>query len=288
MEKETKDKINTDIKDTEKKTNESHYKNKYKDFNVLNIGVFITKIRKQKGMSQDDIAKALFIDKRKVSRWETGKSIPETEIIPKLAEVLDVSIIELFACKEYPQSFINQFENKIKNLKTIKRIELRKKILLIIGILLGIFFGLTAIYTIKNYDTVEVYSLKSLDNQYKLKGIYVQSRDYQYFNISDLKYIGENEEKLNIDVYNIEYAVTKSDNKMYFKSTNTNSSLNNNINSINLLNNLNTLSINFENKFKNINEKNELIFRVIYHTKDNQKQNIDIKFILIKKYDNKF
>ena len=66
MEKETKDKTNNEVKPNEKNTiKEFHYKDKYKNFNVLNIGEFITKIRKQKGLSQDDIAKALFIDKRK-------------------------------------------------------------------------------------------------------------------------------------------------------------------------------------------------------------------------------
>ena len=288
MENETNDKINNEVKDEEKKTNKSHYKDKYKDFNVLNIGEFITKIRKQKGMSQDDIAKALFIDKRKVSRWETGKSIPEAEIIPRLAEVLDVSIIELFACKEYPQSFINKFETKIKNLKTIKRIELRQKILLIIGILLGIFLGLTAVYTFDNYGTVEVYSLKSMDDNFRLKGTYVRARDHQSFNISYIRYIGNNEEQLNIDVYNINYAVIKNDLRKLFNMTDNNASLNNNIKKTNLLTSINTFSFNYEGRFDYISDKDNLILRITYRDIENQKQNIDIKFKLVKMYDNKF
>lgn len=289
MEKETKDKTNNEVKPNEKNTiKEFHYKDKYKNFNVLNIGEFITKIRKQKGLSQDDIAKALFIDKRKVSRWETGKSIPETEIIPRLAEVLDVSIIELFACKEYPQSFINQFENKIKNLKTIKKIELRQKILLIIGILIGIFFGLTAIYTINNYGTIEVYSLKSQDNNFAIKGTYVKTSEHQYFNISTLKYIGNNIEKFDTDVYNIEYVIIKKDLKKIFNISDINTSLNNTVTKMNLLNTINKTSFNFEGKFNYISEKDELVLRIIYHNENNQKENIDIKFKLVKMCDNKF
>ncbi len=287
MDNETKDKTINEEENTEKKITESRYKNRYKDFNVLNIGEFITKIRKQKGMSQEDIAKALFIDKRKVSRWETGKSIPEAEIIPRLAEVLDVSIIELFACKEYPQSFINQFETKIKNLKTIKKIELRKKILLIIGILLGIFFGITAIYTFNNYGTVEVYSIKSLDKNFTIKGIYVRARDYQSFNISTLKYIGDNRDNLNIDAYNIEYVLTKSDLKKIFNISDFDTSLNKNITKMNLLETINKTYFNFERKFDFISEKNELFLQIIYHDEKNQKQNISIKLKLLKEYDNK-
>ena len=287
MDNETKDKTINEEENPEKKITESRYKNRYKDFNVLNIGEFITKIRKQKGMSQEDIAKALFIDKRKVSRWETGKSIPEAEIIPRLAEVLDVSIIELFACKEYPQSFINQFETKIKNLKTIKKIELRKKILLIIGILLGIFFGITAIYTFNNYGTVEVYSIKSLDKNFTIKGIYVRARDYQSFNISTLKYIGDNRDNLNIDAYNIEYVLTKSDLKKIFNISDFDTSLNKNITKMNLLETINKTYFNFERKFDFISEKNELFLQIIYHDEKNQKQNISIKLKLLKEYDNK-
>ena len=287
MEKETKNINDTEIKNNEKKINESHYKRKYKDFNVLNIGEFITKIRKQKGMSQDDIAKALFIDKRKVSRWETGKSIPETEIIPKLAEVLDVSIIELFACKEYPHSFINQFETKIKNLKTIKKIELRKKILLIFGIILGIIFGFTAVYTFNNYGTVEVYSIKSLDENYTIKGNYIKAKDYQSFNISNLKYIGNNKEQYDIDVYNINYSIVKEDLRKVFNITNNNAYLNKNIKKVNLLNSINTSGLFFEGKFNYISENDELVLQIVYRDLNNKKQNIDIKFRLLKKYDNK-
>lgn len=48
-------------------------------------------------MTQAELAKELGIDRSTVAKWETGKANPRVELLPKLAEILNCSIDELFA-----------------------------------------------------------------------------------------------------------------------------------------------------------------------------------------------
>ena len=56
------------------------------------LGERIKLLRKEKGDSQDDLAKQIGADARQISRYETGKITPSAEALIKLAEAFDVSI----------------------------------------------------------------------------------------------------------------------------------------------------------------------------------------------------
>ena len=59
------------------------------------IGKFIAEKRKQKGLTQLQLAEKLCITDRAVSKWETGRSMPDYSIMLLLCEVLDMSVNEL-------------------------------------------------------------------------------------------------------------------------------------------------------------------------------------------------
>lgn len=52
----------------------------------------ILKLRTENGMSQDELAKKVFVTRQAVSRWETGETIPNTETLKLLSTVFGVSI----------------------------------------------------------------------------------------------------------------------------------------------------------------------------------------------------
>ena len=54
------------------------------------IGSFIAKCRKEKGLTQMQLAEKLNITNRAVSKWETGKSIPDISVMPELCEIFDI------------------------------------------------------------------------------------------------------------------------------------------------------------------------------------------------------
>lgn len=63
--------------------------------NAQKTGSFISELRKAKGMTQKQLADALFVSDKAVSRWETGRGFPEISILEKISDVLDVSVAEL-------------------------------------------------------------------------------------------------------------------------------------------------------------------------------------------------
>ncbi|MFV0351655.1 MAG: helix-turn-helix domain-containing protein [Oscillospiraceae bacterium] len=59
------------------------------------IGSLIQKLRKDKGFSQLELAEKLNVTDKAVSKWECESSIPNVELIPKIAEILDVTVNDL-------------------------------------------------------------------------------------------------------------------------------------------------------------------------------------------------
>ena len=52
----------------------------------------ILELRTRQGLSQDELAEKVMATRQAVSRWETGKTVPNTETLKLLSKVLDVSI----------------------------------------------------------------------------------------------------------------------------------------------------------------------------------------------------
>lgn len=63
--------------------------------NQENIGKFIASLRKEKHLTQEQLAERLEVNNRSVSRWENGACMPDVSLFPLLANELDVSVAEL-------------------------------------------------------------------------------------------------------------------------------------------------------------------------------------------------
>lgn len=61
----------------------------------ININKVLVKKRKEKGITQDQLANYIGISKASVSKWETGQSYPDVTLLPQLAAYFNISIDEL-------------------------------------------------------------------------------------------------------------------------------------------------------------------------------------------------
>ena len=59
------------------------------------IGKFISQCRKEKKLTQAQLAEKLNVSDKSISRWENGKTMPDISLFEPLCEILDISIIEL-------------------------------------------------------------------------------------------------------------------------------------------------------------------------------------------------
>ena len=63
--------------------------------NLIKIGKFIADCRKNKNLTQEQLAEKLFITDRAVSKWERGLSLPDADKMLDLCNILDINVNEL-------------------------------------------------------------------------------------------------------------------------------------------------------------------------------------------------
>ena len=63
----------------------------------IKIGKFIASCRKEQGMTQAVLAEKLGISDRAISKWETGKAMPDSGIMLELCELLKINVNELLS-----------------------------------------------------------------------------------------------------------------------------------------------------------------------------------------------
>ena len=61
----------------------------------IKIGKFITEKRKERGLTQLQLADKLGITDRAVSKWETGRSLPDASIMLELCSILEITVNDL-------------------------------------------------------------------------------------------------------------------------------------------------------------------------------------------------
>ena len=59
------------------------------------IGKFIAECRKDKKMTQQELAEKIGVSNRTISNWETGKYLPDYSVLIPLTETLEITIVEL-------------------------------------------------------------------------------------------------------------------------------------------------------------------------------------------------
>lgn len=67
---------------------------------LSNVGKNITKLRKQSGMTQDELAEKLFVTRQTVSGWENGRTQPNLDILSDLAVALGCSPLDIIGANK--------------------------------------------------------------------------------------------------------------------------------------------------------------------------------------------
>lgn len=83
---------------------------------VKAIGEYITFLREKHNLTQYELADKLYVTHQAVSKWETGKSLPNIEVMLALTKLFNITIDELLLCKEAEnQDFKYLLENYPRN-----------------------------------------------------------------------------------------------------------------------------------------------------------------------------
>ena len=89
------------------------------------IGNFISELRKEKNMTQEELANLIPISRQAVSKWERGQSLPDSVSLFRLSKIFGISISEILSGKKFDKSIddditINLYNDRNKKFRTIK------------------------------------------------------------------------------------------------------------------------------------------------------------------------
>ena len=168
------------------------------------ISKFIYELRKEKGLSQYQLADMIPISRQAVSKWERGKTIPDSSTLIRLSEIFDVSINELLKGERLENNSIKELESttlSIVDEHNKKKEEMKKIVkafLISIIVLLFIFFGY---YYINTINAIKVYSISGKSEKFDLsEGIFITTKQKSYMKLG--KIIINSDDKINnIKVY---------------------------------------------------------------------------------------
>ena len=112
----------------------------------IKIGKFIAQSRKELGWTQRQLADELAISDKTVSKWETGKGLPEVALMMPLCEVLGISVNELLSGERFAETeFKERTERVIMDLVREREENKKKVVLAVVATVVTLVASLTII-----------------------------------------------------------------------------------------------------------------------------------------------
>ena len=174
-----------------------------------NLGNIISELRNKKNLTQKELADKLGISDKAVSRWETGKSFPDLDMLFRISKFFNVSFENLLTARmsddetddELMQDIIKEFNDM--NTKHSRRV----KIILVLLVLVSIIFTVAIIFT-NTYNRFKVYQVGIESDDFAgVNGIYVETNIKDTLTINDIKIKNveiKNTDTISVDLYYIE------------------------------------------------------------------------------------
>ena len=139
--------------------------------NLTKIGKFIAEQRKNKKLTQEQLAEKLGINNRTISRWENGINMPDASLYKKICEVLEISIEELINGEKTNKENIRQSYEKAlittvdNNKKQERKINKLLRILALAVLVSIISIIIIIIYYNKKYPKIDIYNMNVIESE---------------------------------------------------------------------------------------------------------------------------
>lgn len=148
--------------------------------NQMDTGRFIAKKRKEKNLTQEQLAEQLGVSNKTVSKWERGKCMPDYSVVQILCEALGITVAELMDGEEAEKSSVRVYDEEqiMDLLRRTQELEKQKNTLYgVVLIIMGIAL-LSVSQTLGGSGVKDFFSgvLLGLSIGEMLVGVYVAAR----------------------------------------------------------------------------------------------------------------
>lgn len=150
------------------------------------VGKFIANLRKEKGLTQNELGTLLGVTDTTISKWERGINAPDISMLTRLSNILDISVTELLHGKRLR---LDQRDINVESIKFYNRISKHKYIKFFIFIILLIIITFLSIFMINNYNRFKVYRVSSDIEDFIVNGYVIFNKDKNIIVINKIEYI---------------------------------------------------------------------------------------------------
>ena len=253
----------------------------------IKFGKFISSLRNESGLTQEQLAEKLNVGNKTVSKWECGNSTPDFETIVKLSELFNVTLHELSICERISIKGIEKEDIlKAVDRKQLKNLSNKRKLKYLTIIIFCIVALFAMLYTGINYNTTKIYTLQSLNNEFRIHGTYTKTKKHSIFAITELIYIGNSNYIQSTIINNHDYELFNGTKRIYSHNltkniiNDTEMTIRQALSQVNILIDSNTHNIN------NLEEYSDITLVITYKNELGKLKQITIKLELIENYAN--
>jgi len=126
--------------------------------NELQVGQTIAALRKEKGMTQKDLAQMLHVTDKAVSKWERGINFPELSLMEPLAEALDTTVIHLLGLENASNHEVVETVSSL-SLQERKNLVKELRIRSIHNLFVGVVLLCSLVYAGYTFHTYGIYGI---------------------------------------------------------------------------------------------------------------------------------
>lgn len=125
----------------------------------------IKNLRKNKGYTQEELANKLSVVRQTISKWEKGYSVPDAEMLKKLAEILDTDVSQLLGSTIEQDANVNVIAEQLSRINEQLVIKNRRSrriwkaigSVFLVAVIINLLLAITGIIAFENYKYSDTY-----------------------------------------------------------------------------------------------------------------------------------
>ena len=170
--------------------------------NQEKVGKLIAKKRKEKNLSQQDLAQKLNVSDKSISRWENGITMPDVSLFNDICNILDLTLEELLSGEEK----IKGSKETINYIKYQKKRNNKKILLTSIVSIVFIIILILCIFFLNNFNSIKIYHMNGNGNIFSYNdSIFIDSNIKYIYTFGNVTSNDEKITKDNIRTISLKY-----------------------------------------------------------------------------------
>ena len=155
--------------------------------NQEKMGKFIANVRKEKQLTQEQLAEILNVDRTTISKWERGVSAPDISLLQQICNALDITITELLNYKKGIDT-ISSKDNTIEAIKFYNKHSKKKYFYVFITALIILTITFITGILINKYNKFDIYDIRTDNQDFSITGYYFKNKKRDIIIIKNIDY----------------------------------------------------------------------------------------------------